>query len=146
MQIAVRHKNKTLSHISALMTCLPCLLNCWIEKISPTCVSTSQMNFIVLRGRQSGTKTWCRLELISRIISVPWNKSLLAACKQNLDGDKNNPRICGASVTNFQLTLAWAKENFPVSRDFFGAVEPEISIFGENAVGNNRPLRVIPCE
>ena len=49
--------------------------------------------------------------------------------KQNLDGDKNNPNISGASITNFHLTLAWAKENFPVLRDLLGSREPEISIF-----------------
>ena len=41
-------------------------------------------------------------------------------CKQDLDGDKNNPKISSASVTNFHLTLAWAKENFPVLRDLLG--------------------------
>ena len=43
-------------------------------------------------------------------------------CKQDLDGDKNNPKISSASVTNFHLTLAWAKENFPILTgdiDFF---------------------------
>ena len=52
--------------------------------------------------------------------------------KQNLDGDKNNPNISGTSITNFHLTLAWAKENFPVLRDLLGSREPEISIFFRN--------------
>ena len=41
------------------------------------------------------------------------------AWKQNLDGDKNKPKI----------TLAWVKENFPILRDLLGPIEPEISIF-----------------
>ena len=60
------------------------------------------------------------------------------ACKQNLDGDKNKLRITGASVTNFQLTLASAEENFPVLRDLLGPVEPEISIFLRNQHGAER--------
>ena len=51
---------------------------------------------------------------------------------QTFDADKNNPKISGASVTNFHLTLAWAKENFPVLRDLLGPIEPEISIFFRN--------------
>ena len=51
------------------------------------------------------------------------------AWKQNLDGDKNNPKISGASVTNFHLILAWAEENFPILRDLLGPIEPEISFF-----------------
>lgn len=80
-------------------------------------------------------------------INVTRNKFLSAACKQNLDGDKNNPRICGASLTNFQLTLAWAKENFPVLRDLLGPLEPEICFSGGKspyAILNDRRLRVIP--
>ena len=34
-------------------------------------------------------------------------KLLSAHVKTNLDGDKNNPKISGASVTNFNLTLAF---------------------------------------
>ena len=56
------------------------------------------------------------------------------AWKQNLDGDKNNPKISGASVTNFHLTLAWAKENFPVLRDLLGPIEPEISFFFQKSL------------
>ena len=51
------------------------------KKLSPTCVSTSQVNFIVLIVPQSGTKTWCRLEFISRIISCATNKLLSARVK-----------------------------------------------------------------
>ena len=51
------------------------------KKMSPTCVSTSQVNFIVLIVPQSGTKTWCRLEFISRIISCATNKLLSARVK-----------------------------------------------------------------
>ena len=43
------------------------------------------------------------------IISFMTNKLLLILacnCNQKLDADKNNPRISGATVTNFQLTLA----------------------------------------
>ena len=54
------------------------------------------------------------------------------AWKQDLDGDKNNPKISGASVTNFHLTLAWVNENFPVLGDLLGPIEPEISIFFKN--------------
>ena len=58
---------------------------------------------------------------------------IIGTCeKQNLDGDKNNPNISGTSITNFHLTLAWAKENFPVLRDLLGSREPEISIFFRN--------------
>ena len=52
--------------------------------------------------------------------------------KQNLDLDKNNPNISGTSITNFHLTLAWAKDNFPVLRDLLGSREPEIFIFFRN--------------
>ena len=55
------------------------------------------------------------------------------ACKQNLDGDENKPRITGASVKKFQLTLASAEENCPDLRDLLGPVEPEISIFFEKS-------------
>ena len=49
--------------------------------------------------------------------------------EQKFDGDKNNPRISSATVTNFQLTLASAKENFPILNDLLGPVEPEILTF-----------------
>ena len=102
------------------------------KKWSQTCISTSQMNFIVLRVPQSGTKTWCRLEFISRIISCATNKLLSARVKTKPWWWQNNPKISGASVTNFHLTLTWAKENFPVLRDLLGPIEPEISIFFRN--------------
>ena len=53
--------------------------------------------------------------------------------KQNLDGDKNNPKISSTSVTNFHLTLAWAKDHFPILRDLLGPIELEISFFSEIA-------------
>ena len=49
--------------------------------------------------------------------------------EQQFDSDKNNPRIFSATVTNFQLTLASAKENFPILNDWLGPVEPEILTF-----------------
>ena len=49
--------------------------------------------------------------------------------KQRHDGDKNNPRISSPTVTNFQLTLACDKENFPVLSNLLGPVEPEIPFF-----------------
>ena len=61
-----------------------------------------------------------------------WTNYYWHMWKQNLDGDKNNPNISGTSITNFHLTLAWAKENFPVLRDLLGSREPEISIFFRN--------------
>ena len=38
-------------------------------------------------------------------------------------------RTSSATVTNFQLTLASAKENFPILNDLLGLVEPEILTF-----------------
>jgi len=49
--------------------------------------------------------------------------------EQKFDGDGNNLRISSAAVTNFQLTLASAKENFPILNDLLGPVEPEILTF-----------------
>ena len=49
--------------------------------------------------------------------------------KKKFDSDRNNPRISSATVTNFQLTLASAKENFPILNDLLGPVEPEILTF-----------------
>jgi len=46
--------------------------------------------------------------------------------EQKIEGDKNNPRISSTTVTNFQLTLASAEENFPILNDLLGPVEPEI--------------------
>ena len=54
------------------------------KKFSPTCVSTSQMNFTVVRVPQSGMKTWCRLKHISCKISCMTNKFLLACVKTKL--------------------------------------------------------------
>ena len=54
------------------------------------------------------------------------------AWKQNLDGEKNNPKISCASITNLHLTLAWAEENFPILRDLLGPIEPVTSIFFRN--------------
>ena len=51
------------------------------------------------------------------------------AYEQKFDGDKNNPRISIATIANFQLTLASAKENFPILNDLLGPVEPEILTF-----------------
>ena len=102
----------------------------WIEKkFSPTCISTSQINFIILRVPQSGMKTWCWLKFISRIISCVTNKLLSACVKTKLDSDKNNPKISGASVTNFHLTLAWAKDHFSRFKGLVRPIEPETSIF-----------------
>ena len=64
-----------------------------VRVMSLTCVSTSQMNIIVLRVPQSGMKTWCWLEFISRIISCVKPNCYQHAWKQNLVGDKNNPKI-----------------------------------------------------
>jgi len=44
------------------------------------------------------------------VLTVPCE---LHACKQKFEVDENNPRIPRAAVTNFKLTLASAKENFP---------------------------------
>ena len=78
--------------------------------------------------QQSCMETWCRRDLISPRCII----SYLHVCKQNLVGDKNNSKIPCASVKNFQLTLVWAKEYFPVSSKFLGPVEPQISIFQRN--------------
>ena len=51
------------------------------------------------------------------------------AYEQKFDSDKNNPRISIATIANFQLTLASAKENFPILNDLLGPVEPEILTF-----------------
>ena len=53
------------------------------KKLSPTCVSTSQVNFIVLIVPQSGTKTWCRLEFISRTNKLRRTNCYRHAWKQN---------------------------------------------------------------
>ena len=52
--------------------------------------------------------------------------------KQNFDGDKNNPKISGASMKNLHLTPTWAEENCSVLRDLLGPIEPETSIFFRN--------------
>ena len=49
--------------------------------------------------------------------------------EQEFDSDKNNPRISSATVTNFQVTLASAKENFSSLNVLLGLVEPEILTF-----------------
>ena len=49
--------------------------------------------------------------------------------EQKFDSDRNNPRISSATLTNFQLTLASAKEDFPILNNLLGPVEPEILTF-----------------
>ena len=49
--------------------------------------------------------------------------------EQKFDSDRNNPRISSATLTNFQLTLASAKEDFPILNNLSGPVEPEILTF-----------------
>ena len=58
-----------------------------------------------------------------------WKHFYQHAYEQKFDGDKNNPRISSAAVTNFQLTLASAKENFPILNELLGPVEPEMLTF-----------------
>ena len=99
----------------------------WPQLLAPGTLSQT----MTLKSATKRHETWCRLEFISRIA---WRTNCYRhAWKRNLDRDKNNPKISGASVKNFHLTLAWAKENFPVLRDLLGPIEPEISIFSEIA-------------
>ena len=73
-------------------------------------------------------KTWYWLRLSSHMtISFLMNKFFISMCEnKNLMEMKI---IQGTNVTNFQLTLAWAEENFPALSELLGPVEPEISIF-----------------
>ena len=79
------------------------------KKFSPTCVSTSQMNFTVVRVPQSGMKTWCWLKLFHAKL-VAWQTNFYwHVWKQNFDGDKNDPKISGASIKKspFNTNLSW---------------------------------------
>ena len=84
------------------------------------------LKFYCMRVQQSDLS---RLESISCIIGFDRKKILSARVWTKIDGDRNNPRISSATVTNFQLTLASAEENFPILNDLLDPVEPEVLTF-----------------
>ena len=112
------------------------LLN-W-KKLSPACVSTSQMNFIVLRLPQSSMKKWCGLEFISHIINCVTNELLSACVKTEPWWWQNNPKIWRISNKfpfNTRLNFfPLFSHFFPILSDLLGPIEPEILIFFQNSL------------